>query len=211
MGTIAPALDQSAIDLLHLDVMDGRFVPNLTFGPGYIKNLAAHTSIPLDAHLMIEQPEGSIVAYLELNLQVITIHYEATRFPARLLSLIRQEGAVAGLAINPATPVNAVYDLLPYADLILVMSVDPGFYGQNFMPEATNRVKQLADFAKSQGLKNLLIQADGGINNANAEDIVLAGANLLVAGGAVFGGKNAQDVNRRAAELKYAANKHLRL
>ena len=131
MGRDVSAFDPSAFDLLHLDVMDGNFVPNLTFGPGYIKALGAHTSIPLDIHLMIERPELSVERYLECAPWCVTIHYESTRFPSRLLQTIRKAGVRAGISINPATPVEAVHDLCGEVDLILVMSVDPGFYGQD--------------------------------------------------------------------------------
>ena len=142
MGKDVAGFDPSIVDLLHLDVMDGNFVPNLTFGPGYIGNLARHTGIPLDVHLMIEKPENSLESYINLFPWCIVIHYESTRFPARCFSLVRGEGIKAGISINPATPVEAIYDLLPYCDMVLVMSVDPGFYGQAFMETAIPRIEK---------------------------------------------------------------------
>jgi len=192
-GQTVGEMDSDIVDLIHLDVMDGHFVPNLTFGHGYIQNLSAHTSIPLDAHLMIEPPENSISSYLELDVWGVTIHYEATRFPARLLERIRDARKHAGLAINPSTPVESVFDLIFYADKILIMSVDPGFYGQPFMKESLKRVERLAAFAIKEGHKDLLIQIDGGISKDNIKDAVSSGARLIVAGGAVFKDGNVND------------------
>jgi ribulose-phosphate 3-epimerase len=201
MGSIIQKMDPDIIDLIHLDVMDGRFVPNLTFGPGYIRDLSPHSAIPFDTHLMIERPEDSLSQYLELDIWSLTIHYESTRFPARLLTRIREAGKLAGLSINPATPVESVFDLAPYADIILIMSVDPGFYGQPFMKQALKRIERLASFAAKEGLSGLMIQVDGGINKDNIKDTVSAGARLVVAGGSVFKDGN---INENAAELKAA-------
>jgi len=199
MGRDVSSFDPTAFDLLHLDVMDGNFVPNLTFGPGYIRALGSHTSIPLDIHLMIERPELSVERYLECAPWCVTIHYESTRFPSRLLQTIRK----AGISINPATPLEAVNDLCGEFDLILVMSVDPGFYGQAFMPAALGRISRLRDRLESaNGGSGALIQVDGGISIKNIGDVAAAGARVIVAGNAVFG---ADDPNREARELKQAA------
>ncbi len=201
-GEIVKNFDPAVVDLLHMDVMDGHFVPNITFGPAYIEQLQKNTDIPLDIHLMIEKPENTIDQYIAINPWCITIHYESTRFPARLLSLIRESGTRSGLSINPATPVEAIRDILPYADMVLIMSVDPGFYGQKFMPEATERIKNLSRYAAEQNLENFLIQVDGGINKENIGEVVAAGADILVAGGAAFKG---EDVNSNVSSLKEAA------
>ncbi len=207
MGEIVETFDPAVIDLLHIDVMDGHFVPNMTFGPAYIGGLKKHSAIPLDIHLMIERPEDTMDRYLALEPWCVTFHYEATRFPARLLREIKDAGPRAGITINPATPVESVFDILPYADMVLIMSVDPGFYGQKFMPEALGRIKKLADFAASQGQNDLIIQVDGGVNNDNIKSIVDAGAGILVAGGAAFKGDpfKAGTVNNNVAVLKKAA------
>ena len=182
--------------------MDGNFVPNLTFGPGYIKDLKNHTDIPLDIHLMIEKPEDSLSSYIELNPWCITFHYEATRFPARLLKLISENGIIPGITINPATPIEAVYDLLQWAGMVLVMSVEPGFYGQSFMEISIKRIKKLSDFIKSQGFEKKIIQVDGGINKDNISSVVNAGASVIVAGSSAF---KDGDVNKNVAELKKKA------
>ena len=185
MGEMVKGFDPSVIDLLHMDVMDGNFVPNLTFGPGYIAGLKERTSIPLDVHLMIEYPERSIDQYISINPWGITIHYESTRFPARILTLIRDAGIVSGISINPATPVQSLYDLLSYTDMVLIMSVDPGFYGQSFMNSALRKIESL----KSHIDKNrypVKIAVDGGINGDNIRQVVQAGAGILVAGSSAF-------------------------
>lgn len=203
MGQNVATYDPSAFDLLHLDVMDGNFVPNLTFGPGYIKSLKAHTAIPLDIHLMIERPELSVESYLDLSPWCVTIHYESTRFPARLLQVIRRSGVRAGLSVNPATPLEAIFDLCSECDLVLIMSVDPGFYGQPFMPIALDRIGRLREHLdRLPGGAATLIQVDGGISLKNIASVAAAGARIIVAGNAVFG---AGDPNHAALELKKAA------
>jgi ribulose-phosphate 3-epimerase len=203
MGDYVSQFDPSVVDLLHLDVMDGNFVPNITFGPGYIKDLQPHTSIPLDVHLMIEKPENSIGRYLEMRPWCVTIHYESTRFPARALAQIRDSGVRAGISINPATPVEVLYDLAGYADLALIMSVDPGFYGQPFMPEALGRIRRLKTYIDAHDLSGkLVIQVDGGISRTNIAQVAGAGARIIVAGNAVFSGG---EVNKNARELKEIA------
>ncbi len=202
MGKDAAGFDPGIIDLIHMDVMDGNFVPNLTFGPGFIKNLKKHTDIPLDVHLMIEKPENSLDSYIELKPEYIVIHYESTRFPARSLKLIKDKGIRPGIALNPATPVEAVYDLAGYCDMILIMSVDPGFYGQSFMKEAVSRISRVKEYLISADLPDVKIQVDGGINEHNIKEVVSAGAEVIVAGGSLF---NGGDINRNALKLKKMA------
>ncbi len=203
MGEQVQSFDSGLVDLLHLDVMDGNFVPNLTFGPGFIRDLKKHTAIPLDVHLMIEKPERSIGEYLDIKPWAVTIHYESTRFPARILQQIRKAGVIAGISINPATPVESIYDLLPYADMVLIMSVDPGFYGQAFMEPAIERIKKLSAYIKSATGLKVKIQVDGGIGPDNIARVVAAGADIVVAGNSAFKGG---DVNKNVKELYERAN-----
>lgn len=187
LGSIVGEFDPSVVDLLHMDVMDGVYVPNLTIGPGYIENLKQHTSIPFDIHLMIEKPEDTIERYSAIAPWSLTIHYESTRFPARLLKAIREQGIRAGISINPATPVEMIYDLFPYIDIVLVMSVDPGFYGQSFMEMSVNRIRRLHARIVEEGWGDrIVIEVDGGITEDNIGQVVKAGARIFVAGSAAF-------------------------
>ncbi len=202
LGTDVAGFDPAVIDMLHMDVMDGNFVPNLTFGPGYISNLKKHTDIPLDVHLMIEKPENSLEDYIKIQPEYIVIHYESTRFPARSLKLIRENNIKSGIALNPATPVENIFPIIDYCDMILIMSVDPGFYGQSFMESSILKIKKLKEFLISENYSNVKIQVDGGINEDNIKDIISAGADIIVAGSHLVKGG---DINSRALNLKKIA------
>ena len=188
IGEQVKSFDPGLVNLLHCDVMDGNFVPNLTFGPGFILDLKRHTDIPLDVHLMIEKPELSIGQYMKAKPWALTFHYESTRFPARLLNEIRGAGILAGISINPATPVEAVFDLLHCADLVLVMSVDPGFFGQSFMQPAVGRIRRLSEHMRQAGIASVRIEVDGGIGPDTIAPVVQAGAEIIVAGNSAFKG-----------------------
>ncbi len=168
--------------MLHLDVMDGHFVPNLTYGPVVISSLRAMTRLPFEAHLMISDPERYLDDYLEAGCNLVTIHIEAVPEPAPLLQRIRQRGAAAGLALNPKTPVEAVIPYIGESDLILVMSVEPGFGGQKFMPVALEKLRRLAPLVG----KERLLSVDGGIGPATIPLAAQAGAGEFVVGSAIF-------------------------
>ncbi|HDP80069.1 MAG TPA: ribulose-phosphate 3-epimerase [Spirochaetes bacterium] len=203
LGTAVSSFDPGTVDLLHVDVMDGHFVPNLTIGPGYIDCLKTHTDIPLDVHLMIDNPDSAAAAYIERKPWCVTFHCESTRFPVRLLRSAAEAGIKPGLSINPATPVDTLYDLAPYCGLILVMSVEPGFYGQAFLDHSLRRIEKLREFLEQNGLgEHCLIQVDGGINERNIASVVMAGARIVVAGSAAFTGG---DINKNVARLKKSA------
>lgn len=175
-------LESAGAKLLHLDVMDGHFVPNLSYGPVVISSLRATTSLPFEAHLMISDPARYLDDYVDAGCDVITIHIEAVPEPSGLLRRIRDSGAAAGLAFNPATPVESVLPYLDECDLVLVMSVNPGFGGQKFIPETLDKVRRLAPHTG----KNRLLSIDGGIGLETIPLAARAGANQFVVGSAIF-------------------------
>ena len=180
-------------DLLHLDIMDGCFVPNLTFGPPVIERLAACCTIPLDAHLMVINPDPLVVELAAAGVRRVAIHVEVAHHLHRSLDLIRQHGIAAGVAINPATALGALSDALPFADFVLVMSVNPGFGGQRFIPESVAKIRRLRELSAGRELD---ITVDGGVGPDNAALLAGAGATTLVAGSAIFGAAD----RRRAIE-----------
>ena len=188
-------------DWIHLDVMDGHFVPNLTFGPPVIRSLRAVTTLPFDTHLMIQNPDQYIEEYRRAGADLITVHVEATPHLHRTIQRIHQSGARAGVSLNPATPIASVRDILGEVDLVLVMSVNPGFGGQSFIPAAVGRIRDLAAMIRDTG-RHIELEVDGGIDPVTAPAVVAAGATVLVAGQAVFG---SPDVREAIARLRGAA------
>jgi ribulose-phosphate 3-epimerase len=179
-------LEDAQVEYIHLDIMDGMFVPNISIGIPVVESIRRETSLALDVHLMVEQPERYIEAFHGAGANVITIHIEATRHPHRTLQAIRELGSAAGIALNPSTPVSHAVELLDVADLVLVMSVNPGFGGQRFINSSLRRIREARGAIDARGLHTLL-EVDGGVSAANAREVVQAGADILVAGTAVFG------------------------
>jgi ribulose-phosphate 3-epimerase len=187
--------------VIHVDVMDGHFVPNITLGPPVVKSLRKTTDLPLDCHLMIENPDQFIPEFAEAGADWISVHQEACRHLNRTLQLIRDHGAKAGVVINPATPVDTLSEVLDIVDYVLVMSVNPGFGGQKFIPGAVHKIRKLAELRRQRGL-GYRIEVDGGVALDTVTEVVQAGAEILVAGNAVFG---KGDPTGNAAKLLKAA------
>ena len=181
----AKVLDASGVKWYHLDVMDGHFVKNISFGPPVIECIRKITDSFFDVHLMVKEPIRYIDTFRKVGADLITVHYEACENLDETLEAIRKSGAKIGLAINPDTPANVVKDYIEKVDMILVMSVYPGFGGQKFMPIALEKIKDIRNWANEKG-KDLLIEVDGGINLDNVTTVIEAGANVIVAGSAVF-------------------------
>ena len=186
-------IEASGADMVHLDVMDGMFVTNISFGLPVIQSLRSKTNIIFDVHLMIDAPERYADRFIEAGADILTFHLEACKDSSDLLSRIREQGVMAGISIKPGTPVEEVYPYLDQCDMVLVMTVEPGYGGQKLIPKNLEKVTKIKAEAKKRGL-NIEIQVDGGINGENARDAISAGATILVAGSSVFG-----KTDRRAA------------
>lgn len=201
------AASEGGGSVIHVDIMDGHFVPNLTVGPPVVRSLRKATKLPLDCHLMVQNPDQFIADFAEAGADWISVHQEACRHLNRTLHLIKSHDCMAGVVINPATPVDTLVEVLDIVDYVLVMSVNPGFGGQKFIPSTLHKLRRLAEIRSQQGL-NFRIEVDGGIALDTVADVVRAGAEILVAGNAVFGGgdprKNAQALLKAATEAALA-------
>ncbi|HXI25587.1 MAG TPA: ribulose-phosphate 3-epimerase [Pyrinomonadaceae bacterium] len=186
LGEQIKTVEQAGASLLHVDVMDGRFVPNITVGLPVVKAISRATRLPIDAHLMIVEPGRYAESFVKAGAQMVSIHIEADPHAHRTLSAIRAAGAQAGIAFNPATPLSALEEAIKFADYALLMSVNPGFGGQEFIPESLDKVRRLRKMIDERGL-HTRIEIDGGIDIDNIADITGAGAEIIVAGSAIFG------------------------
>ena len=195
-------MEQAGATMLHVDVMDGHFVPNLTLGPPVVKSLRKVTELTLDIHLMITDPDKFAPLFIEAGANQVAVHFEAATHLDRTIRLIQSMGALAGVVINPATPVHFLHDILHVVDYVLVMSVNPGFEGQKFIPNALNKIARLAKIRSDQNL-NYSIEIDGGVSASNTAEIVRAGCDWLVAGSAVF---NSADPVATVKEMQHTAD-----
>lgn len=187
LGNGIRMIEEAGADLVHIDVMDGHFVPNISFGIPVVKCAKKTTKLPFDVHLMIEKPDQYIEAFAGAGADIITVHQEACVHLHRTIQIIRKANCKAGVALNPATPVSTLECILPDIDMVLLMSVNPGFGGQSYIRSTTDKIAALRSMADAMGLQNLDIEVDGGVDTVTYREVRAAGANILVAGSAVFG------------------------
>ncbi len=185
LGEEIEAIDRAGADYIHIDVMDGRFVPNITIGPLVVKAIRGITKLPFDVHLMIVEPEKYVENFAKAGADIITVHYEASVHLHRLVEQIKSYGKCAGVSINPGTPVEVLSEILPYLDLVLIMSVNPGFGGQKFIEASLKKLEKLKSMTINLDMEPL-IEVDGGVTEDNVGEIKKAGANVIVAGSTVF-------------------------
>uniref|UniRef100_A0A7V2ZJT8 Ribulose-phosphate 3-epimerase n=1 Tax=Ignavibacterium album TaxID=591197 RepID=A0A7V2ZJT8_9BACT len=191
-------VEMAGADWIHCDVMDGHFVPNITFGPFIVEAVNRITSLPVDVHLMIKKPELYIKDFVEAGADYITVHFEEVVHLNRAINQIKELGAKAGVVLNPSTPVNSVKDIVEYIDLLLIMTVNPGFGGQKFIPNSIRRIHEAVELREKFNCK-FLIEVDGGINSNIIKSVSDAGADVFVAGASIF---NAENISAATAELK---------
>lgn len=204
MGAAVKKIEQCGADLIHCDVMDGSFVEPITFGAQMLKNIRPLTKLPLDAHLMIEHPKTQVKFFVDAGADIITVHYKACAkisetYLEETLRLIKSYGVKCGVVVNPDVPVENIFPVFPLVDMVLIMSVYPGYGGQKFIPETLEKIKKARQFAVDIDRPDMDIEVDGGVTQDNAATIKTAGANVLVAGSAVF---NSSDMQKTIAELK---------
>lgn len=191
-------VEMAGADLIHCDIMDGHFVPNITFGPSIVKTINKITNIPLDVHLMIKNPDNYIPEFVEAGADYISVHFEEVVHLNRTINRIKELGVKAGVVINPSTPVNLLSDIFEYVDFILIMSVNPGFGGQKFITNSLNKIRQCVEIREKLNL-NFQIEVDGGITKDNVKDVLAAGTDIIVAGASIF---NTDNISASVTEFK---------
>ena len=201
------SLEESGIDSFHIDIMDGMFVPSISFGMPVVKSIRKESSLYFDVHMMVKDPERYVEEFQSCGADMITVHAEACRDLAETVKKIHETGADAGVAVNPDTPLSAVTDVMDQVEMILIMSVYPGFGGQKYIPESTERIRTLRRMLDEKGLEHVHIQVDGGINRATIDEVLAAGANIIVAGSAVFGSNIEQNVRELQEKISSYSKK----
>ncbi len=202
LGQQIDEVARAGADYVHVDVMDGHFVPNITIGAPVVASIRRATTLPLDVHLMIEHPERYVSQFAQAGADIVTVHAEASAHLHATIRLIKELGAKAGVSLNPPTPLAVIEEFLPHVDLVLIMSVNPGFGGQSFMPETLPKIANMRRLLKNREL-HAELEVDGGINADNASDIVEAGADILVAGNSIFGAQ--EGIGEAIRRLREAA------
>ncbi len=197
LGEEIKAVEEGGADIIHLDIMDGRYVPNITIGIPVVESLRAVTDLPFDAHLMIVEPERYVPDFIKAGCNMISFHMDACIHSHRLVDYIKSQGVKAGVVLNPATPVNTLEEIIHFVDYVLIMSVNPGFGGQKFIPQTLEKVKKLKILMEETGRTDLLIEIDGGIKESNIAEVSAAGVNIFVAGSSVFRADSPADAVRR--------------
>jgi len=200
LGEEIKEAEASGADILHIDIMDGHFVPNITIGPFIVEAMRKITSMPLDVHLMIEEPDKYLEDFVKAGADYLTVHYEACVHLHRIVHRIKEHGIKAGVSLNPATPVWCLEHILPDMDMALLMSVNPGFGGQVFIPQAIDKIRILKKLVRERGLSTL-IEVDGGVKLDNAADVISAGADILVMGSAFFNSGDYEKVVKKFREI----------
>lgn len=191
-------IEMSGADIIHCDIMDGQFVPNITFGPFIVESINNITELPLDVHLMIKNPDNFIEDFVKAGADYISVHFEEVVHLNRTITQIKEYGIKAGVVINPSTPVSFLKNIIEFVDFVLIMSVNPGFGGQKFIPSSLNKIQELAELRKKLNL-NFLIEVDGGINTDNVRSVINAGADIIVAGASIF---NSDNITASVTEFK---------
>lgn len=193
LGEEIKEAERAGADLIHVDIMDGHFVPNITIGPPVVKAIKKAAALPLDVHLMIEEPDRFIDDFVKAGADILTVHSEASTHLNRTLNYIKSKGIRSGVSLNPSTPLNVLDFVLSDVDMVLIMSVNPGFGGQEFIPQTLGKIKMIKDIIEKKKYK-VEIEVDGGVTTENAPDVVKAGADILVMGNAFFNSKNYAEV-----------------
>lgn len=202
LGEQIKIIEDGGCDIIHCDVMDGKFVPNITFGPMIVKAVRSVTSLPIDVHLMIKNPENFIDEFINAGADFISVHYEGNNHLDRLINQIKQKGKKAGIVINPATPVLLIKDILNIVDFVLIMSVNPGFGGQSFIDYTKDKITELVALRKKMR-NQFSIEIDGGVSNLNIAELSRLGVDIFVAGSAIF---NAENIKERIEDLRKLIN-----
>ncbi|MEJ5173427.1 MAG: ribulose-phosphate 3-epimerase [Hydrogenothermaceae bacterium] len=204
LGEQIKEVEEAGADIIHLDIMDGIYVPNITFGIPVIESIRPITKLPFDAHLMIVQPEKYVLDFIKAGVNMISFHMDATIHSHRLVDQIKSNGAKAGVVLNPATPVNTLEEIIHYIDYVLIMSVNPGFGGQKFIPQTAQKVTKLISLMEESGNTDILIEIDGGVGQDNIGYLSMLGVNIFVAGSAVFKGNIKENVKKLKEKMQVA-------